>query len=70
VRTAWVEDVAAALDQGDSGAYVNFVGDEDPARVRDAYPGSTWERLVEIKTRYDPTNLFQVNHNIPPVEPQ
>jgi FAD/FMN-containing dehydrogenase len=66
VREAWVADFAAALHQGDSGAYVNFVGDEGPERVRAAYPGSTWDRLAAIKGRYDPANLFRVNHNIPP----
>jgi NagD protein len=44
----------------------NFLGDEGEARVRDAYPGPTWDRLVEIKRRYDPTNLFRLNQNIPP----
>ena len=34
-------------------------------RVREAYPGSTWERLVAVKGRYDPTNLFRLNQNIP-----
>jgi FAD/FMN-containing dehydrogenase len=66
VRQAWVDDFAAALRQGDSGAYVNFLGDEGQARVRQAYPGATWDRLVEIKARYDPTNLFRLNQNIPP----
>ena len=66
VREAWVADFAAALRQGDSGAYVNFLGDEGQARVRQAYPGSTWERLAAIKARYDPTNLFRRNQNIPP----
>lgn len=65
-REAWVADFASALDQGDAGAYVNFLGDEGEARVRAAYPGSTWERLVAVKTRYDPTNLFRLNQNIPP----
>jgi hypothetical protein len=66
VRQAWVTDFAAALRQGDAGAYVNFLGDEGEARVQDAYPGPTWDRLVEIKRRYDPTNLFRLNQNIPP----
>ncbi len=66
LRQAWVADFAAALHQGDSGAYVNFLGDEGAARVRDAYPGATWERLAAIKARYDPTNLFRLNQNIPP----
>jgi len=67
-REAWVRDFAGALRQGDHGAYVNFLGDEGSARVRDAYPGSTWDRLAAIKARYDPTNLFRLNQNIPPVE--
>jgi FAD/FMN-containing dehydrogenase len=66
VRQAWVADFAAALRQGEPGAYVGFLGDEGQARVRDAYPGSTWDRLVAVKRRYDPTNLFRLNHNIPP----
>ncbi|HEY3211372.1 MAG TPA: hypothetical protein VGL18_16580 [Actinomycetota bacterium] len=34
-----------ALRQGNDGAYVNFLGDEGEARIRAAYPGSTWDRL-------------------------
>jgi FAD/FMN-containing dehydrogenase len=45
---------------------VNFLGDEGEARVRQAYPDGTWERLAEVKRRYDPTNLFRLNQNIPP----
>jgi hypothetical protein len=66
VRQAWVADFAAALHQGDSGVYMNFLGDEGEARLRNAYPGKTWDRLAEIKARYDPTNLFHHNHNISP----
>jgi FAD/FMN-containing dehydrogenase len=66
VRNKWVADFAASLGQDDSPAYVNFLGEEGRDRVRDAYPGSIWDRLVEIKGRYDPTNLFRVNQNIPP----
>ncbi len=66
VREAWVAEFAAALHQGDSGAYVNFLNDEGEARVRAAYPDSTWDRLAAIKERYDPTNLFRLNQNIPP----
>jgi hypothetical protein len=65
-RQRWITDFAAALDQGDSGAYVNFLGDEGANRVRAAYPGSTWDRLQQIKARYDPANLFRLNQNIPP----
>jgi FAD/FMN-containing dehydrogenase len=63
---AWVDRFAAALQDGDARAYVNFLGDEGQARVHDAYPGPTWDRLVEVKRRYDPTNLFHLNQNIPP----
>ena len=59
-------EFVAALHQGDTGAYVNFLGDEGETRVRAAYPGTTWDRLAEIKGRYDPTNLFRLNQNIPP----
>jgi FAD/FMN-containing dehydrogenase len=62
-----VSDFAVALHQGDAGAYVNFLGNEGDARVRAAYPGTTWDRLVAIKRRYDPTNLFRLNQNIPPM---
>jgi FAD/FMN-containing dehydrogenase len=65
-REAWVAEFSAAIHQGDAGAYVNFVGDEGEARVRAAYPGATWDRLAEIKRRYDPGNVFHRNQNIPP----
>jgi hypothetical protein len=68
VREAWVTDFEATLRQDDAGAYVNFLVDEGPERVRAAYPGRTWDRLTAIKARYDPTNLFHRNHNIPPRE--
>jgi FAD/FMN-containing dehydrogenase len=67
VREAWVDDLSAELHQGDDGAYVNFLSDESEARIRQAYPGPTWDRLTAIKARYDPTNLFRLNQNIPPL---
>jgi FAD/FMN-containing dehydrogenase len=62
----WVVGLADALRQDDTGVYVNFLGDEGEERIRAAYPGPTWDRLVEVKRRYDPTNLFRLNQNIPP----
>ena len=48
------------------GAYVNFMaGDEGQDRVRAAY-GVNYDALVEVKRKYDPTNLFRVNQNIVP----
>jgi FAD/FMN-containing dehydrogenase len=55
-----------AIRQSDDGAYVNFVGDEGQARVHAAYPGTTYDRLAEIKRRYDPENIFRLNQNILP----
>jgi len=65
-REAWVSDFAGALRQSDTGAYVGFLGDDGRERIRAAYPGATWDRLVEVKSRYDPTNLFRLNQNVPP----
>jgi FAD/FMN-containing dehydrogenase len=69
VHEPWVAGFATALRRETSaapGAYVNFLGDEGEARVREAYPGPTWDRLTEVKGRYDPTNLFRRNQNIQP----
>jgi hypothetical protein len=63
-QEAWVTEFAAAL--GGEGAYVNFLGDDHQARVREAYPEPTWDRLAAIKARHDPGNLFRLNQNIPP----
>ncbi|MCL4267528.1 MAG: FAD-binding oxidoreductase [Anaerolineae bacterium] len=66
VHEAWVSRFAAAIQQKDTGAYASFLGDEGETRVRAAYPGATWDRLAKIKAKYDPTNLFHLNQNIPP----
>ena len=50
------------------GAYIGFLGDEGEARDRDAYPKPTWDRLAEVKSRYDPTNLFRLNQNVRPAD--
>ena len=65
-REAWVLGFMRDLQQDDRGAYVNFVVDEGPQRVHDAYPGSTYDRLARIKAEYDPGNLFRLNQNVPP----
>jgi FAD/FMN-containing dehydrogenase len=68
IHEAWVTKFASAIQQSDKGAYVNFLADEGEARVCAAYPGPTWKRLQEIKSRYDPTNLFRLNQNVPPLD--
>ena len=65
---AWVDGMADALGRDGGGGYVGFFGEEDEATIRAAYPGATWDRLRELKRRYDPDNLFHLNHNIPPAE--
>ena len=63
---AWTKDFFAALGRFREGVYVNFLGgDEDPGRVREAY-GSVYERLADVKTTYDPGNVFHHNQNIRP----
>ncbi len=65
-KQAWVEGLASAIRQSDTGAYVNFVGDEGEERIHDAYPGETLRRLARVKRDFDPDNLFHLNQNIPP----
>ncbi|TDE13082.1 FAD-binding oxidoreductase [Jiangella asiatica] len=67
-REAWVAEVAGLIQNGGPGAYVNFLGDDGPQRVREAYPGVTWDRLTEVKRRYDPGNLFRLNVNVEPAQ--
>jgi FAD/FMN-containing dehydrogenase len=64
----WASEYWAAVHKHNphGGAYINFMmDDEGEARVRAAY-GANYERLVAVKRKYDPANLFRVNHNIRP----
>ena len=62
----WAREVWTAMRPfSTGGVYVNNLGDEGEDRVRAAY-GGNYERLVALKTRYDPTNLFRLNQNIRP----
>jgi hypothetical protein len=64
---AWTRGFFAALSRFREGVYVNFLGgDEDPDRVREAYGESVYDRLVDVKTTYDPDNVFHHNQNIRP----
>jgi FAD/FMN-containing dehydrogenase len=65
--TAWARRFFAALGRFREGVYVNFLGgDEGPERVREAYGNAVYDRLVEVKTTYDPDNVFHHNQNIRP----
>ncbi len=62
----WTREFAAAMTPYQSGAYLlNFLGEEQDDTIRAAF-GSNYARLVEVKTKYDPTNFFRVNQNIVP----
>ncbi|HYG67797.1 MAG TPA: BBE domain-containing protein, partial [Anaeromyxobacteraceae bacterium] len=46
--------------------YVNYTSDQDARTIRDVYPAAIHERLVALKDRWDPENLFRMNHNVRP----
>lgn len=66
------EQVAAALRHWEGvesfgvGSYVNFLGTATADDIANSYPPSTYLRLAEVKAVYDPSNLFDQNHNIKP----
>jgi FAD/FMN-containing dehydrogenase len=64
----WVRRLWEALRPFSSGGvYVNYqAGDEGEDRIRAAYGAEKYERLVALKNKYDPTNLFRLNQNITP----
>jgi FAD/FMN-containing dehydrogenase len=69
-QAQWARRFFEELAPFQSGVYVNFLMEEGPERVRAAYGGEKYDRLVEVKTRYDPDNFFSVNQNIAPRQRQ
>jgi FAD/FMN-containing dehydrogenase len=66
-NTAWVRDYWEAIHpHSELGGYVNFMAGDDQRRIRDNYRGN-YDRLAEVKRRYDPENLFRMNQNIEPL---
>ena len=64
---AWVRESSAAMKPFTTGGvYLNFEQDEGEEHVRAGYTPEKWARLVELKDKYDPGNLFRINQNIPP----
>jgi hypothetical protein len=61
----WVRATWEALRPSSAGVYVNFLSDEGAAGIDAAY-GDRLERLTALKDRYDPSNFFRLNANIPP----
>jgi FAD/FMN-containing dehydrogenase len=56
----------AAVEPFASGVYVNVLTDDGEAGIGRAYGAATLARLAEVKDRYDPDNVFHLNHNIRP----
>ena len=65
-NVAWVRETYAALEPYMAPKnYVNYLADDEGDLLANAY-GPNLARLVEVKRRYDPDNLFRLNHNIDP----
>jgi FAD/FMN-containing dehydrogenase len=63
---AWAVRMQRLVAGASTGVYANFLHREGPARIREAYPDATYERLVALKRRWDPSNLFRFYQNIEP----
>ncbi|RMF29847.1 MAG: FAD-binding oxidoreductase [Candidatus Nitrosothermus koennekii] len=62
----WARDSHKNTEQFAQGVYVNFISNEGEDRVKEAYTPEVWTRLVDIKRKYDPYNIFSMNQNIKP----
>jgi FAD/FMN-containing dehydrogenase len=66
-HTGWARATHQAMDPWSTGGgYVNFTSEPGQDKVQASYPPDTYARLVAVKDRYDPTNLFRLNQNIRP----
>jgi FAD/FMN-containing dehydrogenase len=62
----WVRDYyEATAPYSEEGGYINFMSGDDQGRIEANYRGN-YPRLVDVKRRYDPDNVFHLNHNIAP----
>jgi FAD/FMN-containing dehydrogenase len=66
IETEWARDLFERLNAKRHAVYVNFLMDEGQERVRQAYGREKYERLVALKARLDPDNVFRMNQNIAP----
>jgi Berberine and berberine like len=66
-QVAWARSLAECLKPHViDGVYLNYTSDEGEDRVRASYGEEKYARLVALKDRYDPTNLFRLNQNVKP----
>ena len=63
---AWTREFFAAIQRFSKGVYVNFMVEDDASRVKEAYDEGKYAKLVSLKNKYDPQNLFRMNQNIKP----
>ena len=69
-ETAWARAFFDALEPHRDGVYVNFLDfDDDTSRIREAYGDANFQRLADVKAKYDPENVFRNNTNIQPATP-
>jgi FAD/FMN-containing dehydrogenase len=68
-HVVWTRALWTALHRLAVGVYVNFLGEEGEGRIVQAYGEDKYRRLAEIKSQWDPGNLFRINQNIRPREP-
>jgi hypothetical protein len=70
-HVGWVRELESVMRAWMSERiYLNFIGDEGEERVRSAFDSETYRRLVALKDKYDPTNMFCLNQNIKPSQRQ
>jgi FAD/FMN-containing dehydrogenase len=63
----WARALAADIEpETTEGVYLNYTSDDGEQRVRSSYGPEKYARLVELKDKYDPTNMFHLNQNIKP----
>jgi hypothetical protein len=66
VNISWIRELFNNLRPGmKPGVYINFMSGDEQDRVPEAYH-ERWDRMVAVKTQYDPNNFFRLNQNIPP----
>lgn len=62
----WARDFFAETKEFSQGVYVNFISEEEENRTKEAYTADVWDKLVKVKTKWDPGNVFRMNMNIKP----
>jgi hypothetical protein len=62
----WARDFFNETKAYSQGVYVNFISDGEENRTREAYTNEVWDKLVAVKTKWDPDNTFRMNMNIKP----